>query len=172
MTLQQLQVLFQALGSLAIAGGLIYTAIQFRSYRQAQHFANFTKLVEMQMHLREMRVMDPTLADVYRHDVDFTQGMPAGPARQRALREYFFNLMQISVFEVVWFGHRHGQVPEDYFRSWESRMLALIPEETFLLMWNSPSMKIFHDDFQRYMTKLVASAVHGRAPGATVTGRS
>src|SRR5438477_11082659 len=99
-----LQLLFQALSSLAIAGGLVYTAVQFRKQRQAQHFANFAKLVEMQMHLREMRVSDPALADVYRGDVAFAERFATPQERQRAVREYFFNLMQLSVFEIVWFG--------------------------------------------------------------------
>jgi hypothetical protein len=28
-------------------------------------------------------------------------------------REYFFNLMQLSVFEIVWFAARENQVPRD-----------------------------------------------------------
>jgi hypothetical protein len=148
MTLQALQVFFQAISSLGIAGGLIFTAIQFRRYRQTQHFANFTKLVEMQMHLREMRVTDPTLAEVYRHDVAFAQS-------QREIREYFFNLMQLSVFEVVWFGYKQGQVPEDYYLGWERRVREIVVEPSFQTMMASPSMKIMHDDFQRFITELM-----------------
>ncbi len=44
MTLQELQVLLQSVSSFAIAGGLIFTAMQFRYYQRAQHFANFSKL--------------------------------------------------------------------------------------------------------------------------------
>lgn len=72
MQLNEIQVALQAVSSFAIAGGLIFTAIQFRAYRRAQHVANFAKLVEMQAHLREMRVHDPKLAEVYRHDVAHT----------------------------------------------------------------------------------------------------
>lgn len=150
MTLQELQLAFQALSSLAIAGGLIYTALQFKKQREAQHFANFAKLVEAQMHLREMRVSDPSLANVYRHDVEFAQNADQ-------VREYFFNLMQLSVFEIVWFGYTRGQVPEDYFKSWERRMRDIAAEQSFRLMWSTPSMKIMHDDFQNYMTALVNS---------------
>ncbi len=39
------------------------------------------------MHLREMRVSDPSLAEVYRHDVEFAE-------TNREVREYFFNLMR------------------------------------------------------------------------------
>ena len=155
MTLQELQVIFQALSSLAIAGGLVYSAIQFRSYRRAQHFANFSKLVEMQMHLREMRVDGPSLAEVYKHD---TIGVESG----RGVREYFFNLMQLSVFEVTWFGWKNGEVPEGYFRSWEVRMREIVSEESFRTMWASRSMKFMHDDFQRYMAGLVESVGAGR----------
>lgn len=154
MTLQELQILLQALSSLAIAGGLVYTAIQFRKSRQAAYFANFSKLVEMQMHLREMRVGDPTLAEVYRHDVEHAK---ASPEPERVVREYFFNLMQLSVFEIVWFGYKSGQVPEDYFRSWESRMRDIASEKSFRTMWQTSSMKIMHDEFQEYMSKLVNS---------------
>ena len=155
MTPPDLQLLFQALSSTAIAAGLIYTALQFRKQRQAQHFANFAKLVEMQMHLREMRVSDPSLANVYTGDVRFAAGLPTEADRQRAVREYFFNLMQLSVFEIVWFGYKHGQIPEDYFTSWESRMKDIVAEQSFLAMWNSPSMKFMHDEFHGYMKGMV-----------------
>ncbi len=58
-----------------------------------------------------MRVDDPSLASVYQHDV---QGMSS----DREIREYFMNLMQLSVFEIVWFSHKHGQLPDDYYQSW------------------------------------------------------
>src|SRR5262245_21550561 len=149
------QLTFQALSSLAIAGGLIYTALQFRKQRQAQHFANFTKLVEMQMHLREMRVSDPSLASVFRGDVSFAEALPTAEERERAVREYFFNLMQLSVFEIVWFGWSHGQIPEDYFRSWEIRMRDIVAERSFRAMWSSPSMKFMHDAFYDFMKRMI-----------------
>jgi hypothetical protein len=149
-TLQLIQILFQALSAMAIAGGLVYTAVQFSKSRASQHYANFTKLVELQMHLREMRVTDPALAEVYRHDV-------TGMQSQREVREYFFNLMQLSVFEIVWFGYKQGQVPSDYFRSWDTRMREIAMEASFRRMFFSPSMKIMHDEFQRYMTEVVKS---------------
>jgi hypothetical protein len=156
METQTIQILLQALSSTAIAAGLVYTALQFRKAREAQHFANFSKLVEMQMHLREMRVDDPSLAAVYRNDVEFAEGLATAEERQRAVREYFFNLMQLSVFEVVWFGHNRGQVPADYFRSWETRMAEIVTEKSFLDMWNSRSMKFMHDEFYRYMAAMIA----------------
>lgn len=163
MTALEVQITFQALSSLAIAGGLLYTALQFRKQQRATHFGNFSKLVEMQMHLREMRVNDPALAAVYKHDVDYAVGISDPIEARRAVREYFFNLMQLSVFEIVWFGYRQGQVPEDYFRSWEKRMREIAAEPSFRAMWSSPSMKIMHDEFMVYMRTLVeASAPTGR----------
>ncbi|MBI2759966.1 MAG: hypothetical protein HYX51_00880 [Chloroflexi bacterium] len=161
MELLQVQVLFQSMSSLAIAGGLIFSAVQFRKTREAQHFANFAKLVEMQMHLREMRVTDPSLANVYRHDVSFAKD-------EREVREYFFNLMQISVFEIVWFGNRLGQVPDDYFLSWEARMREITLEPSFQRMMQAPSMKIMHDDFQRYLIRLCTAAAQTGVGGDAV----
>src|SRR5437763_17119916 len=97
------QIILQALSSFAIAAGLIYTAVQFRYARKAQDVANFSKLVELQMHLRELRVSDPSLAYVYKDDV---QGMTT----DREIREHFMNLMQLSVFEIVWYAHKQGQL--------------------------------------------------------------
>ena len=152
LNLQELQIALQAISSFAIAGGLIYSAYQFRAYRRAQHFANFTKLVEAQMHLREMRVNDPSIAEVYKDDVEH---LLSKPDPRKAIREYFLNLMQLSVFEIVWYGYTHGQVPEDYFKSWEHRMREVITERSFQEMWATPAMKIMHDEFQTYMTQLV-----------------
>lgn len=152
--LQLVQVIFQSISALAIFGGLIYTAIQFRKSRRATHVANFTKLVELQMHLREMRVKDPKLAYVYRHDM-------LGLHTDEEIREYFFNLMQLSVFEIVWFSHREGQLPDDYYLSWVRRMMDIAREQSFQQMIGSQSMKILHDDFQRFVLRLVEEAKRG-----------
>jgi hypothetical protein len=57
-----LQVVLQAVSTLAVAGGLVYAALQFRGWRTAQYVANFTTLVELQLQLRKMVVEEPTLA--------------------------------------------------------------------------------------------------------------
>ncbi len=102
----------------------------------------------MQAHLREMRVTDPSLAAVYSHDAE--------AARTDAeVRQYFFNLMQLGVFEIVWFGHKRGQVPRDYFLSWERRMREIAAEGSFRTMMGAPSMKIMHDEFQAYVEEMV-----------------
>jgi hypothetical protein len=142
------QILLQALSSFAIAGGLIFTALQFRSYRKAQHVANFSKLVEMQMHLRELRIHDPDLARTYQHDVVLLKS-------DEEIRQYFMNLMQLSVFEIVWFSYKQGQLPESYFQSWVARFRDIATEESFRRMMANPAMKILHDDFQRYVEDLV-----------------
>ncbi len=143
-TLQEVQILLQTISSGAIAMGLIYSGMQFRNYRRAAHVANFTKLVEMQLQLRRIRVDHPEFASVHRHDVE-NLGTP------REIQEYFLNLMQLSLFEIAWFSHKHGQLPEDYFRSWERRMEVVEREESFRKMWGNPSMKIMHDEFHQYL---------------------
>jgi len=147
-TLQIVQVTLQALTSFAIAGGLIYTAVQFRQARKAQDVANFSKLVELQMHLREMRVNDPSLAHIYKDDV-------ADLHSDREIREYFMNLMQLSIFEIVWYAHREGQLSDDYFDSWVKRIKDIKTEDSFKKMFGNKAMKILHDDFQDYVASLV-----------------
>lgn len=146
-----LQVTLQALSSLAIAGGLIYAAIQFRSTRKAQLVTNFSKLVELQYHLRELRVQDPSIASVHAHDVEHLHS-------DREIREYFLNLMQLSVFEIAWYAHHQQQLSDEYFESWEKRMRQLAREASFRKMIRSPSSKIMHDDFAAYITELVEAA--------------
>ncbi len=143
-----LQIILQALTASAIAGGLIFTALQFRSYQKAQHVANFSKLVELQMHLRELRIHDPDLARTYAHDVKDLHS-------SEEIRQYFMNLMQLSVFEIVWFSYRQGQLPESYFQSWVARFRDIATEDSFKSMMGNPAMKILHDDFQRYVENLV-----------------
>lgn len=150
MTLQTVQVILQAVSSFAIAAGLFFAAAQFYYSRKAQHVANFAKMVELQMQLRRMRVDDPSLAAVYKDDV---QGMTT----DREIREYFFNLMQLSVFEIVWYSHRLGQLPKDYYQSWVERMKSIEREESFIKMINNPSMKILHDEFQKYIMEMTRS---------------
>jgi hypothetical protein len=146
--LQILQITLQALSAFAIAGGLLYTAWQFREARKAQAVTNFAKLVELQFQMRKLRVDDPSLAYVHKHDV-------AHLHNDAEIRAYYINLMQLSLFEIAWYAHRQGQLPHDYFRSWEVRMKQLGDEESFRAMVNNPSMKIFHDDFDSYVRDLV-----------------
>ena len=147
-SLQVVQITLQALSAFAIAGGLLYTAVQFRAARKAQAVANFAKLVELQYQLRKIRVDNPSLASVHKHDVEHLHS-------DREIQEYFLSLMQLSLFELAWYAHKEGQLPDDYFQSWEKRMLQLAEEESFRGMLANPAMKIMHDDFDAYVRTLL-----------------
>ena len=149
-TLQIVQITLQALTSFAIAGGLIFTAIQFRQARKAQLVANFSKLVELQSQLRYLRVEQPSLASVSPGDVENLKS-------DREIQEYFLNLIQLSIFEIAWYAHKHGQLPNDYFQSWTTRMWEVAQEDSFRSMINNPAMKIMHDEFDQYIHRLIAS---------------
>jgi hypothetical protein len=146
--LQLLQITLQALSSFAIAGGLIFTAVQFRQARKSQLVANFSKLVELQYQLRQIRVQHPSLASVHQHDVENLHS-------EREIQEYFLNLMQLSLFEIAWYAHKHGQLPDDYFNSWTSRMWQVAQEQSFRRMIENPSMKIMHDEFDMFVRRLI-----------------
>lgn len=147
-TLQMVQLILQALSSFAIAGGLIFTAIQFRQARKAQLVANFSKLIELQSQLRYLRVEKPSLASVSPGDVEHLKS-------DREIQEYFLNLIQLSIFEIAWYAHKHGQLPHDYFDSWTTRMWEVAQEKSFRSMIDNPSMKIMHDEFDRYIHRLI-----------------
>jgi len=151
-----LQILLQAVSSFAIAAGLIFTAVQFRQARKAQLVANFSKLVELQYQLRQLRVEHPDLASVYEHDVEHLHS-------EEEIREYFLNLMQLSLFEIAWYAHSEGQISGDYFHSWAKRMWEVSREDSFRRMIKNPSMKIMHDDFEAYV-RLLADAPHPPPP--------
>lgn len=151
-----LQVILQAVSSVAICFGLVFAALQLLHWRRAYQVANFTKLVELQMSLRKMRVDDPSIARVHMHDVEDLE-------TDEEIRHYFINLMQLSVFEIAWYSFRQGQLTEDYFRSWEKRMRALLAEPSFRRMMHKPSMKILHDEFDAYMHR-VMEQVEAREP--------
>jgi hypothetical protein len=146
--LQIIQITLQALSSFAIAGGFIFTAIQVWQARKAQLVANFSKLVELQYQLRQIRVEHPSLASVHQHDVE-------NLGSEREIQDYFLNLMQLSLFEIAWYAHEHGQLPDDYFHSWSSRMWQVAQEDSFRRMINNPAMKIMHDDFDTFVRRLI-----------------
>jgi len=152
--LQYAQVILQALSAFSIAAGLIFAAYQFWHPRRAQLVANFSKLVELQMHLRELRVHDPSLAETFKHDVEELHS-------PKEIREYFMNLMQLSVFEIVWYAHKQGQLSDDYFESWEKRMRDIRSEDSFKRMMKVRAMKIMHDDFQSYMVGMMQDGATG-----------
>ena len=147
-TLQIVQITLQALSSFAIAGGLIFTAVQFSQARKAQLVANFSKLVELQYQLRQLRVLQPALASVHEQDVQNLHS-------EREIQDYFLNLMQLSLFEIAWYAHKHGQLPDDYFHSWTSRMWQVAQEQSFRRMIGNPSMKIMHDEFDVFVRHLI-----------------
>jgi hypothetical protein len=140
----------QTVSLLGVAGGLTYTGMQLRNWRNAQYVTNFTKLVELQMQLRKMVVEDPTLAAA-----TFGPGIEISPEE---IRGDFYNLMQVSLFEIAWFSHRHGQLTEDYFKTWVSYMLAVAQRPSFREMWKIDRTKILHDRFRDYMEAIIASA--------------
>jgi len=154
--LQIVQITLQALSSFAIAGGLIFTAIQVWQARRAQLVANFSKLVELQYQLRQIRVEHPSLASVHQHDVE-------NLGSEREIQDYFLNLMQLSLFEIAWYAHKHGQLPDDYFHSWSSRMWQVAQEESFRGMINNPAMKIMHDEFDTFVRRLIEMPAPPRA---------
>lgn len=148
-SIQILQITLQALSAFAIAGGFLYTAFQFREARKAQAVSNFAKLVELQYQLRKIRVDQPSLASVHQHDVVQLHS-------DREIQAYYLSLMQLSLFELAWYAHKQGQLPDDYFESWEKRMVQLGDEEAFRAMLANPSMKIMHDDFDVYVRSLLS----------------
>lgn len=147
-SLQILQISLQAVSSFAIAGGLFYTAVQFRAARKAQAVTNFAKLVELQYQLRKIRVDNPSLASVHKNDVEQLH-------TDRDIQAYFLSLMQLSLFEIAWYAHKEGQLADDYFISWERRMQQLIDEDAFRDMLANPAMKIMHDEFHEYVRGLL-----------------
>lgn len=140
----------QAVSLLGVAGGLLYTGVQLRNWRNAQYVTNFTKLVELQMQLRKMVVDDPTLAVA-----SLGPGIEISP---EDIRGDFYNLMQVSLFEIAWFSHRHGQLTEDYFKTWAGYMTTVAQRPAFRDMWQMDRTKILHDRFRAYMDSLLASA--------------
>ena len=150
-TLQILQITLQALSAFAIAGGLLFTAVQFRSARKTQMVANFAKLVEMQYELRRIRVEHPDLASVHSHDVEHLKS-------ERDIQEYFLNLMQLSLFEIAWYAHEQKQLPDDYFHSWAKRM------------WELPShaRQSRDEDHARRLRRVRARARSGTLPPVAI----
>jgi len=126
---------------------VVYAAFQFRGWRTAQYVANFTTLVELQLQLRKMVVDDPALATL-------GAGLPPGIVPDE-VRGNFYNLMQVSLFEIAWFSHQHGQLPHDYFASWVANMAVVAQRPAFRTMWQSDRTKILHDGFRQYMNALL-----------------
>jgi hypothetical protein len=143
-----LQVVLQAVSALAVAEELVYVALQFRGWRTAQHVANFTTLVELQ--LRKMVVEEPTLAIL-------GAGIHPGGVPDE-IRGNFYNLMQVSLFEIAWFSHQLGQLPHDYFASYVASMAVVAQRPAFRTMWQSDRTKILHDGFRQYMNTLLEDA--------------
>jgi hypothetical protein len=160
--LPHIAVILQSVSSLSLAAGFFFGAYQFLMYRRAQHVANFQKLVEMQMQLRRMRVEDPSLARMYEHDVRDLD-------TDDDIRFYFMNLMQLSVFEVVWFSFKNGQLPVEYYTSWVRRVESIAREDSFKRMMAKPSMKILHDDFEQFIREMIKGVNEGEAPGRQAT---
>ena len=141
------QVLIQAISTLGVAGGLVYAGLQLRGWRESQYVANFSKLVELQMQLRKMIVDDPTLAVG-------GLGLPSKTSPDE-IRADYYNMMQLSVFEIAWFTHLHGQLTDDYFSSWVASMADVVQRPSFKTMWRHDRLKIMHSHFRDYMNTMM-----------------
>jgi len=141
-----IQMILQAVSTAALTGGLAYGALQLRAWRTTQYVANFTKLVELQLELRKMVVDDPTLAPV---------GLALSTGDPEDTRGFFYNLMQLSVFEIAWFSREEGQLPADYFASWADQISEISTRPAFQAMWRSDQTKILHDGFRQYMERMM-----------------
>jgi hypothetical protein len=153
------QLMVQATSILALTGGLIYAALQFRGWRTAQYVTNFTELVKLQLELRKMVVDDPTLAIP-------GLGVPPG-TRPEDIRSDFYNLMQLSLFEIAWFSHSKGQLTDNYFKSWVTNMAEVALRPAFHAMWQSNGTKIMHDGFRQYMNTFMGDTVVPRTCSAS-----
>lgn len=153
MSEETMRVVLQALSAFAYAGTLFYAALQFRGWRTSQRVANFTKLIELQLQLRSMNVNDPTLAAL---DPD---AVPKGTTKE--VRGYFYNLMQLSLFEIAWFSHRQGQLDEGYYESWVSFITSVVQRPSFQFMWASDRTKILDDRFRTYLDTLMSQGSNG-----------
>jgi hypothetical protein len=142
------QLVVQVMSTLAVAGGMIYAALQFRGWRTAQYVTNFTELVKLQLELRKMVVDDPTLAIP-------SLGVPA-ETRPEEIRSNYYNLMQLSLFEIAWFSHLKGELTDDYFNSWVMNMTDVARRPAFRAMWMSDRTKIMHAGFREYMNGFMA----------------
>ena len=141
------EIAVQAVSTLGVAGGLAYAGLQLRGWRDAQYVANFTKLVELQLQLRKMLVDDPTLA---------LQGLGMPPdTPPKDIRADYYNLMQLSLFEIAWFTHLHSQLTDDYFNSWVDSMAEVVQRPAFREMWRREQLKIMHSGFRDYMNKVM-----------------
>src|SRR5256712_11598989 len=79
------------------------------------------------------------------------------------IRGNFYNLMQVSLFEIAWFSHQHGQLPHDYFASWVASMAVVAHRPALRTMWQSDRTKILHAGLRPYMNTLLEDA-RGCAP--------
>ncbi len=161
------QLVVQTISTLAVAVGLIYAALQFRGWRTAQYVTNFTELVKLQLQLRKMVVDDPALATP-------GLGLPAGTPPED-IRGDYYNLMQLSLFEIAWFSHLKGQLTDDYFNSWVANMAEVAHRPAFRAMWQSHGTKIMHGGFRQYMNTFmegrVVSTPTVSQPGPDLTSR-
>jgi hypothetical protein len=60
----------------------------------------------------------------HEHKIGFLQDGcldgPEGFPKKEEMRAYYYNLIQLSAFEIAWNSQRHGQLADDYFASWKS----------------------------------------------------
>ena len=152
----------QAVSIFSMTGGLFYAAVQFRGWRAAQQVANVTKLIELQLELRKMMVDDPTLAPIsISNKVDCSK---------EETRAYYYNLMQLSLFEMAWYSHGQGQLSDDYFKSWEANMAHVMKRPAFRAMWTDDQLKIIHPQFLTYVDALFERWKTGDLPSCREGG--
>ena len=145
-----LQVVLQAVSALAVTGGAGLRGLAVSGVANRAACGEFYHAGRAAITTPQMAVEDPTLATL-------GAGMSPETAPDE-IRGNFYNLMQVSLFEIAWFSHQHGQLPHDYFASWVASMAVVAQRPAFRTMWQSDRTKILHAGFRQYMNILLEDA--------------
>lgn len=112
--------------------------------------SNYGQFIALLKDLRMERVRHPDLARVYSEE---TEGMD-----DAEIRNHFFNLIVLSIFEKVYYDKNLGLVDNDTWKFWLESMKNLCNERSFKNMILRQSYKIANPELVKILREYVLEA--------------
>jgi hypothetical protein len=126
---------------------LIILIIENRTLRKTIYASNYGKMIDMLKELRLLRINDPELAKVYETEVK-----NLSPTETRY---HFFNLIVLSILEMLFVDMKLGLITKDTWQFWLKRIQDIANEKSFRQMVLRQSYKIVNPEFCKIVEEIV-----------------
>jgi len=123
--------------------------IQNRKLTKSININNYQTAVQFLKDLRQLRILDPSLAKVYKKEI---KGLS-----EDEIRFHFFNLIVLSTLELLYAQNKAGFLDDDTWNFWLNAIKRIAQEKSFQDMLVRSSYKIVNPEFEKIIRSEIQS---------------